>query len=352
MEKNYWLHRIKHEWEVSYKLLEMGYLSLGWSVFSKTNILEAARSKDSNTDKFEKIFNEIRPGEKNRSRWSMWYFAQFNVGDYIIVPRFDGEFSVCEVIEIAKSIGDIKEEIGDFTDKNNNTITWEDGLLTRNNEKIDLGFVIKVKEVKHALKRKEYADSALTSRMKMRTTNGNISDLRDSVEEVVNSNKPINFYENVVDAGVDLLFERIKKDLNPDKFELLVEKYMQKIGANNTYIPSKNERGKKDYADADVIASFDALKITVQIQVKFHEDETPSWAVEQIIKYKEQLEDEHSELTHENNDDFTIIPWVISSCDDFDIEAKNKAKEENVRLVNGKDFSRMLMDVGLANLSI
>ena len=38
---NYWLHRISHEREVSYDLLEKGYLTIGWSNFIGTDILKA-----------------------------------------------------------------------------------------------------------------------------------------------------------------------------------------------------------------------------------------------------------------------------------------------------------------------
>ena len=32
MENNkYWLHRISHEWDVAYKLLSEGWLTIGWS---------------------------------------------------------------------------------------------------------------------------------------------------------------------------------------------------------------------------------------------------------------------------------------------------------------------------------
>lgn len=34
----YWLHRISHEWDVSYKLLSAGYLSIGWSALAGSGI--------------------------------------------------------------------------------------------------------------------------------------------------------------------------------------------------------------------------------------------------------------------------------------------------------------------------
>ena len=348
-ERKYWLHRISHEWEISYVLLdEKGYLSLGWSKFSKSGILDAARKSD---DDFENVYRkEIK--DKNKSRWNMWYFANFKVGDYVVVPRYNGEFSVCEVLEIAKPIGEIQNEFDEFTDKKSHRITWDKNIdllrIEGSDDSVDLGFVVKVK-ILRTEKRSEYADSALNSRMKMRQTNGDISDLGNNIVEVTKAEAPINFYENAIEAGAKVLLDRIVKDLNPSKFELLVKSYLDKIGADYSYIPSRNETGKTNHADADVIAVFEKLKLTVQVQVKHHTDETSQWSVEQIKEYEKQLKDKTSELYHEREDNYTIIPWVISSCD-FSNEAIKKAYEENVRLITGTEFSRMLMDAGLANI--
>lgn len=35
MERNYWIHRISHIAEISYPLLDVGYLSYGWSDFEE-----------------------------------------------------------------------------------------------------------------------------------------------------------------------------------------------------------------------------------------------------------------------------------------------------------------------------
>ena len=43
----------------------------------------------------------------------------------------------------------------------------------------------------------------------------------------------------------------------------------------------------------------------------------------------------------------TYIPWVVSTADDFKEEAKVKAVEKGVKLINGKEFARMLAEVGV-----
>ena len=57
-----WLHRISHEWETSYALFDMGYLTLGWSLYADTNILDSARMNDK--DLFECIYDQKRNEEK------------------------------------------------------------------------------------------------------------------------------------------------------------------------------------------------------------------------------------------------------------------------------------------------
>lgn len=115
---------------------------------------------------------------------------------------------------------------------------------------------------------------------------------------------------------------------------------MERIGASTVYIPPKNSSEKEDYADADVVAVFESLGITIYIQVKKHDDKTDVWAVEQISKYDENQE-------KNSIDGMTYIPWVVSTADDFKEEAKVKAVEKGVKLINGKEFARMLAEVGV-----
>lgn len=352
---NYYLHRISHENEVSYALFKNGvngdrYISLGWSVFMNTDILEYARKND-NYESFEKCYFSIR-NDKNRSRWNMWYFAQFSKDDIIIVPLYDGKFAVCKVIEPAKSIKILKDNqlkcywCGE-------DIYWEEDAFYCNGKKVDLGFVAKVEVLYDDVSRNYYANSDLTSRLKMRQTNGSINDIKDSIDETIKAlelNQPINFYNNSIENLVPLLYERLEKDLNPDKFELLVKKYMEKLGAN-AFIPPKNETGKEDYSDADVIAYFDNINVAILIQAKHHRNETDDWAVKQISKYKEQLENPDCALD-DGVKGYTYIPWVISTCSDYTEEAKKQAEENKINLINGYEFAKMILQQGLENIDL
>lgn len=79
------------------------------------------------------------------------------------------------------------------------------------------------------------------------------------------------------------------------------------------------------------------------IQVKKHEGETDSWAVQQISEYKKQKQNEDG--------DYTYLSWVISTAS-FNETAVQNAKESGVRLIGGNDFIRMLIDCGLGGIEL
>lgn len=93
----------------------------------------------------------------------------------------------------------------------------------------------------------------------------------------------------MVESSLESINKIIDDRLTPDKFEQLVKWYLKQIGASDVYIPSKNEKGKNDGADADVIATFENLKVRlIYVQVKYHKGCTSDWAIKQISEYKVQ----------------------------------------------------------------
>jgi hypothetical protein len=94
--------------------------------------------------------------------------------------------------------------------------------------------------------------------------------------------------------------------------------------------------------NADIIAEFDLLKVIIYVQAKLHDDTTSMWAVEQIAKYKSQFDYQFSE--------YTSIPWVITTAEYFSNEALVIAQHNNVRLISGIEFARMLIDAGITNI--
>lgn len=343
---NYWLHRISHHAEVSYPLLDKNILTIGFSDFANQKFIDDVLEDDAWEKRWQVIeerFHEIW-GNKPRTRHNLWRFIEgFKKGDKIVVPS-SGVFSIYEIVsDKPQPISDI--EIENLKDWNEKSLTLKNGILHREEQGIDLGFYWQVKPLAKNMSRKDFADASLTSRMKIRTTNTNIFNLKESVEKALvsfHNNRPINLYGEIVEKIAPQVLKSLKANLNPDKFESLVKFYFERNGATEVYIPAKNESGKE--GDADVIAIFEPIKTIIYAQVKFHniESETNRWAVEQIKDYRN-----NKELL---DDDYSKIGWVITSANGFTEMCKKTAQEEKVLLIDGNRFAEMLIEAGILDL--
>lgn len=341
---SYWLHRISHHAEVSRPLLDQGYLSIGWSDFSNNEFIEKARNGDRNY--FDLVFKkEWGEDALSRARWSLWkYVAEMNKGDFVIVPGWK-EFSIYRLI------GDSPLTASELTAESGAYKVGEKGYLIREvdgkTEDIDLGFFWKVEPVYRGISRDQYADQALTARMKIRSTTASLNDLKASVDaamERFSKGTPINLYSSILAESQGKVLSLIRNDLNPDKFESLVKWYFDRVGATTVYIPSKNEPGKE--GDADVVAVFEGIKTIIYVQAKHYKGEASAWALEQISAYVS-----HKESQNESMDDgYTRIAWVVSSADGYSRKCYEKAQQNRVLLIDGMEFSRMLLEAGIAGL--
>jgi predicted Mrr-cat superfamily restriction endonuclease len=340
----YWLHRISLMANVTYPLLEKGYLSTGWSFLSDKEFLEKSSKNDG--EYFDKIFKD-ECGDLPRNRWYLWYFlAEMDKGDIVIVPG-GGTFSVYEIEEASAILPSSLNLSEDLFDWNGTRIKFDDSkqlILEGEKECLEIGFLRKVKPIQLEIPRAEYANAALTSRMKIQHTTAKISDLEDDINSAIDSyqkKKPISLKLTLFDKSIDLWLSIIKKELNPDKFETLIKLYFQRVGASNVYIPPKNETNKK--GDVDIVAEFEQIKSTICVQAKFHSDKTDDWAITQIK--------EVAESKKYINDGYTTHYWVITSGDSFTEVAKRLALENNIILIDGREFAKMFIDVGIQNIS-
>ena len=341
---NTWLHRITggdNALPLSSALLEKGYLSIGWCDFSSEEYLARLQSGGSH---FDQVFLDEGWG-RPRNRWNLWRFVdEMAPGDWVVVPR-PYTFSVYEILE-DKVYTNESIDPALLIDWNGDKVTLREDSSNKNkylynkDEKIvDLGFYRHVKEVVKNVPRAEYADQDLYSRMKIRQTNANINDLRDSVENAIENfrnNKPLNLKASIQDSASEIVLKQIRAIPNDSKFEDLVGWYLESIGGRLLPKPAKNESPTEE-GDADCVAIFDKLGVAIMVQVKKHTDQTNSWAIEQIKAYKK----------NHSFDDYTTILWVISSCDSFSEEAKQLAQESGVKLIDGLTFSKMILDAGL-----
>lgn len=342
MEHNYWLHRSSYEYRLSQVLLaEKNLLSIGFSDFSNTNYLN--KFLNSSQEEFDKIFKD-KWDWVPKSRFSLWYFLrEMKQGDYVLVPT-PYYFSIYKIVGETPLSNESLDTNGLHDVWNNPVLLKDGGLYIKEEiEKIDLGFYWQVEPVCLNIPRANYADQALISRMKVRQTTLNISDLADDIIEAINAfenNMPICLHDLILQQTADACLQLIHDKISADKFEYLVKWYMEKLGAT-VEVPAKNSTSTEE-GDADVIAYFEPVKLVILIQVKKHQGNTDSWAVEQISNYKK----------NKNMGDYTSLLWIISTCDDFTQETKEKALAEQVRLINGRLFTEMLLETGLKGLDI
>lgn len=350
---NYWLHRISYQPEVSYPLLQnFGFLSIGFSeMLDEDNLINLLQDKRINIEeKYKAIenFMSCKWGRVSKSRFSLYNFLfEFNIGDIVIIPS-GKEFFVYKIVSKWQPV----YEALDGKLSSNDKFVLKDKHIYQNNVMVDLGFLIKVEKViQEAIPRNGYCDNDLLKKLKSFPVNVSLNNVQKNVDEALERfrvQQPINIYEETVKSVDNALLEIIKNKISPVQFEKLIKWYFEKIGADTVEIPSKNEKDKEEYADADVIAVFENLRVIIFVQAKQHTGTTSSWAVEQISKYyiqKSYLED------------YTYIPWVISTCDDFSEEAKiaavnfNGNNNSKVRLIDGLEFAHMLLDAGIKDIN-
>ncbi len=343
MGTQYWLHRISHKMDVSYPLLKAGYLSIGFSDFSENGFVERCRGNWGNFE--ERLSTTWAKGSRNRH--ALWRFLEMKKDDVVVVPLGD-RFNVYKIADDQTYLP-YEIEIDDLKTWGNIPIGLSsDQKLHYQDERqtlIDLGFFRKIVPFSLEIPRKEYADGPLTARMKVRQTNVNVNDLKESIKQAVESYKdkrPINLKTLILESMQEETLRTVRENLNPAKFERLIETYFRNVGATDTDIPPKNEHDKK--GDADIVAIFDSIKTIIYVQAKFHDGKTGGFAVEQINDYTQ-----HKEESME--DDYSRLAWVITSAKDFSGDAKKKAKENQIRLINGDEFIKMVLEAGINNLN-
>lgn len=341
----YWLHRITggdYALEFSHPLLfKHNYLTIGWSDFSDDSFVKDVQKRG------ETAIDEVMQKENwglPRNRWNLWRFIKgMQKGDIVVVPTW-GEFSIFEIVD-NEVLSNDSININIYQDWNGKSATKHDDgyIYNADGKSVDLGFYRKVKPILINIPREGYTDQELYSRMKIRQTNADITDLKDSIEYAIKAyseKKPINLKEQIIEETAPKLLALIEKLTNDIKFENLVGWYLKSLGAK-VYTPSKNESKTED-GDADKVGYFDNIKTAVMVQVKKHEGTTDDWAVQQIKAFK----------ANHNYGDYHTQMWVISSCQKFSEAAMIEAEAAGIRLINGIEFAKMILDAGLEGLEL
>ena len=345
---NYYLHRISHHQEWSYPLLNnKNLLSIGWAELgSQYNDLH-----NNPINWADDVQNAVELG---RTRFWLVRFLRMEGGDRVVVPTRSRAFHVFEVVDDNPLVPNhIENDLNGLISENDQTAEIRDGFIVEQNMQktvIDLGFFRRVNPIVTDIPRHGYADANLTSRMKALQANLDINDLSQSVDDAMNryeTNKPINLRSELMELCASKVLKTIVKSLTPEQFEKLIKGYFDCQGAIAEILP-KNEREKE--GDADVIATFDSLKLIVYVQAKRHDPgtETDAWAVEQIEAYTQYK-------NSRADDDFPHPPWVkimwvISTAQAFSEDCRNNAEQAGVRLINGIEFAQLLLDMGIEHV--
>jgi predicted Mrr-cat superfamily restriction endonuclease len=345
-----WLHRISWCAELSRPLLEKGYLSIGFSEFAAISIDEVRGRRGQAY--LDKEFKE-KWGGTPRSRFSLLMFLRdMKEGDRVLVPA-PGSFSLYELTEHPPlSVADAGLQVPEITASGGQRFVHRDGLFRRADSNgspaaesggIDLGFLRRVKCVSAEPIPRGCCDSRLASRMKIRVTTADISDLSRSVDEAVarfRDNKPFNLGGRIKEQASTQVLGLLREEIKPEELERLVQSYLRRCGATEAEIPAKNSSGKQ--GDADVVATFESIRTVIYVQVKHHQGNTDEWAVEQITEF--------GKGKGGADGAYTTALWVVSTGDGFTQKCKDLAEENGVLLIGGREFAEMLLDVGLGGL--
>ena len=303
-ERHYWLHRVSHEGGLDI-LKNKSILTIGFSAVAASKDAVDAMGEGKYKE-FCKAYTDVYKGDIERIKNNLWRFVvEMKKGDFVVVPCPWG-FYVCE-------------------------ITGEAMICAR--EGLDLGWERRVNIIGDVCSpREKYARAALLSRMKCRQTTLSIDDLKDDVD-CAREGKA---FDLVADTA-EVLHAKLKEYGRPEDMEQYVAWIFRSMGADVTVLP-KHFSGKT--GDCDVEAVFPMLRLVVSVQCKKHDGVTDDWGVTQIASYA-------NEKCKALQDGWSCWQWVVSTADEFSSEAISKSKALNIRLVNGKEFCRMLASVGI-----
>ena len=222
----------------------MRILSVGWSDFATREFISSHRAK-----RWEDVPRAIeQQWGKMRAGFGLQRFLQMNVDDRVVVPSW-GTFHVFDVVSDERLIAGDLPLGGLETWDGHGVRMGEDKLYEyrdgKRQQDIDLGFFRRVRPVAKDIPRSGYADNALVSRLKVRQTNVEISDIGESVEQALarwKNEEPISLAGEVTKKCADEVLNLVIKELDPDRLEKLIGCYFKRIGASTARSPVQTSK--------------------------------------------------------------------------------------------------------------
>ncbi len=333
--KQYYMHRISHEGDVARKLLEKGWLSIGYGGSGTRAFAESAKRGDADAyGRFERDLYALHNVKFRFRGWLFNFIEGMQVGDVVLVPS-------------ARSFG-AYEITGDSIPKED----WPENVRAITGNR-DLGYVRQVKEVAAGTKyvAKMYATDRLNKKFKFQGPGLALTDLNDLVEEALlrfDEKNPIIPGRELSDDLAAQLLQTVREKYNDAQFEELVRTYFEQLGAV-AEIPSKQYKGGLaiKMGDVDVIATFESLRTIYYVQVKKHDGKSGEWAVSQVQDF---ADGRASMADEDGGPAYAVVLWALTLADSFSDKAPARAAEAGrlpVVLVTGPEFARMLLGVGV-----
>ena len=195
---------------------------------------------------------------------------------------------------------------------------------------------------RHAIPRSQ-AKSPLVSRLKIRQTCADASDLLDEIRdalEIREAEQPPSFGSDLRRRLVESTLEEIRGGrLDERKFEFLIKQVLKALGGTDVRVIKDRTIDQ----GADVLARFavaDTIPFTLAVQAKYYAPEPPVTrkAVEQLV----------DGMNAEGAD----LGWVVTSGTfSSDAERKRDDVEEEtafrIELIDGEQFAGLIVDSGL-----
>jgi predicted Mrr-cat superfamily restriction endonuclease len=248
------------------------------------------------------------------ARFLWGFLKEMKPGDYVVVPS-GGQFYVAEVV------GSPYYDESHPVAAHRRPVRWL-------NDKKPIS--------------RELASRALQSRMKARGTLLDTSDLVEDIEKVLEDAKR-GETPNLARELRARMVEAVRQELtqgrmNPDRFETLVERMAQAMGAAEAkWVPRRSDQG------ADVIADFQlmgGLLVTVGIQAKFYQPGKPMGrhAVDQL-----------ADALRAGVADMGLVITTGDVSEEAYRAAEEYLSRENLQIgiLGGRELAELIVDKGL-----
>lgn len=291
---------------------------IGWS--ESEGLLNPSLTKG----QFREIIHEAHYSDKANLRKAgagaghMWRFVrEMRVGDLVVVP-YGPKFYVAEVI----------------------------GDATYDEKKVDSDTAYR-RKVKWLNSKKpiprDYAKSALISRMKIQGTSANATDLLPEILECLRraaSGAAPTFLENLQRKLIEETLKEIQEGfMNEAAFERLIQQVLLRQGAVEARIVPRNED-----QGADIVATFrlaGTFTQTVAVQAKYWKPDPPvgEKVVKQVIKG---IEAENAVLG--------LVITTGTIAQDAEKAAERYFDDRGIRigLLDGKQFAKLIVELGIS----